>query len=88
MAVSFGCELSILVNADDSVHNSNPNINTENTVIVETELESSIVSVGWDLTDSCVVVGDVSGTLHLFTKEGTLLFSKKILSTAGIFQLL
>ncbi|KAJ1440254.1 hypothetical protein B484DRAFT_476719 [Ochromonadaceae sp. CCMP2298] len=68
--VASGCALSIFnasqMNADQAV--------------AEIELNASVVCVTWDLTESCMIVGDASGTLHLVTTEGSLLFSKKVVT--------
>jgi hypothetical protein len=68
--IASGCALSIFnssqMNADQAV--------------AEIELEAAVVCVTWDLTDSCMIVGDASGTLHLVTTEGALLFSKKVVT--------
>ena len=74
-ALAAGNELSILAIAN--VHDK------KSAVIVETELEHPITTLEWDLSDSCVVVSDNSGTLHLFTNDGILVFSKKIVSKTG-----
>jgi hypothetical protein len=79
VALATGCELSILSTISDVGNGNRKNSN----IIVETELDHRITSLGWDLSDSCVVAADISGTLHLFTTEGVLVFSKKIVAKMG-----
>ena len=79
VALATGCELSLLSTISDVGNGNRRNSN----VIVETELDHRITSLGWDLSDSCVVAADISGTLHLFTTEGVLVFSKKIVAKMG-----
>ena len=55
-------------------------------VASELEFDTDIVCATWDITESCVVIGDAGGCLHLVTGEGALLFSKKII--AGDFHYL
>ncbi len=47
-------------------------------VVAEIDFESEVVASCWDSFAECVVVGDVSGTMHLVTSEGSLIFSKKL----------
>lgn len=81
VALATGCELSILSTISDTGTSNNRNSN----IVVETELDYRITALGWDLSDSCIVAADISGTLHLFTKEGVLVFSKKIVAKIGNF---
>lgn len=53
----------------------------EDTIKADLEFDAELLAACWDLTESCVVVADIGGSLHLVTPEGTVLFSKKI--TAG-----
>lgn len=56
-------------------------------VLFEMEFEVKIVVLAWDQSEECLVVGDSSGTLHLVTSGGTLLFSKKLPLSGGIVSL-
>ena len=82
VALATGCELSILSTVSTGSTSNHRNSN------VETELDYRITALGWDLTDSCVVAADITGTLHLFTTDGILVFSKKIVAKSGNFVIL
>jgi hypothetical protein len=52
----------------------------EDAIKAELEFDSELISACWDLSEGCVVVADVGGSLHLVTPTGSLLFSKKIVA--------
>ena len=47
-------------------------------IICELEFNASLTSISWDLNEKCAVVADSEGNLHLVTREGVVVFSKKI----------
>lgn len=52
----------------------------EDTIKADLEFEHELINACWDLSEGCVVVADIGGSLHLVTAEGDLLFSKKIVT--------
>lgn len=54
-----------------------------NNILYDIEFDSDIIMSTWDKSEHCIVLADNSGSLHLVTDKGTLLFSKKIVT--GIY---
>lgn len=48
--------------------------------LIEVDFDHDIVSLAWDLSESCLVVGDCGGSVHLVTSNGLIMFSKKIVT--------
>jgi len=46
----------------------------------EVDFDHDVVFMAWDLSESCLVVGDSGGSVHLVTANGLLVFSKKIVA--------
>lgn len=79
-AVTRGCDFTIItLPVPDKLDTEAQSVE----ILVETELDTPIVALEWDVSELCVVVGDDSGSLHLFTRAGQLLFSKKIVPVVG-----
>lgn len=62
-----------------SVYNIDLSINNHETLF-EIEFDENILCITWDVTESCLILGDASGSLHLITCDGNLLFSKKVIN--------
>ena len=48
--------------------------------LIEVDFDHDVVSLAWDLSESCLVVGDSGGSVHLLTASGLIVFSKKIVA--------
>ena len=48
--------------------------------LIEVDFDHELVSLAWDLSESCLVVGDSGGSVHLLTASGLIVFSKKIIA--------
>lgn len=49
-------------------------------IIADLEFDCELNCVSWDLSGHCLIVTDTAGNLHLVTKDGELLFSKKFVT--------
>lgn len=72
-AIGVGCNVTVIDNNVDDNED-------EKRIVCELELDHAIEAMAWDTTSSCIVIGDVNGTVHLMTKEGKLVFSKSLIS--------
>ena len=52
--------------------------NNEEIVLAEMEFENLLTNLTWDVTGKCLVIADLSGTIHIVKIDGTVLFSKKV----------
>lgn len=70
-AVCSGTALTIYANSSTF---------SEDAIQSDLEFDHELIGACWDLSEECVVVADVSGSLHLVTPNGKVLFSKKIVA--------
>lgn len=53
-------------------------------VVCEMEFENPIELVCWGIDASCLIAGDVCGSLHFISPSGQLIFSHRILSSRSL----